>query len=107
MADFPWSVQSLGAVYALQMHVHLHADPDAELGQVRALLAWFPPQVHRWLLACQWERIAQEEAFVGRAAQVGDDLKTRASARSRLVVASPAISPTPAWTAETGRKSIG
>jgi hypothetical protein len=56
---------------------HLHADPDGELGQVRALLAWFPPQVHRWLLACQWERIAQEEAFVGRAAQVGDDLGSR------------------------------
>lgn len=56
---------------------HVHADPDAELGQVRALLAWFPPQVHRWLLACQWERIAQEEAFVGRAAQVGDELGSR------------------------------
>ena len=56
---------------------HVHADPDGELGQVRALLAWFPPQVHRWLLACQWERIAQEEAFVGRAAQVGDDLGSR------------------------------
>ena len=39
------------------------------LGRVRALLAWFPPQVHRWLLACQWERLTQEEAFVGRAAQ--------------------------------------
>jgi len=55
----------------------VHADPDGELGRVRALLAWFPPQVHRWLLACQWERIAQEEAFVGRAAQVGDDLGSR------------------------------
>jgi hypothetical protein len=24
----------------------VHADPEGELGQVRALLAWFPPQVH-------------------------------------------------------------
>jgi hypothetical protein len=55
----------------------IHADPDGELGRLRALLAWFPPQVHRWLLACQWERVAQEEAFVGRAAQVGDDLGSR------------------------------
>jgi hypothetical protein len=55
----------------------MHADPDGELGRVRALLARFPPQVHRWLLACQWDRIAQEEAFVGRAAQVGDDLGSR------------------------------
>ena len=28
----------------------------------------------RWLLACQWHRIAQEEAFVARTAEVGDDL---------------------------------
>jgi uncharacterized protein DUF4037 len=55
----------------------LHADPDGELGQVRTLLAWFPPQLHRWLLACQWERIGQEEAFVGRSAQVGDDIGSR------------------------------
>jgi hypothetical protein len=55
----------------------VHADPDSELTRLRARLAWFPPQVHRWLLACQWERIAQEEAFVGRAAQVGDDLGSR------------------------------
>jgi hypothetical protein len=45
--------------------------PTANSAGVRALLARFPPQVHRWLLACQWERIAQEEVFVGRAAQVG------------------------------------
>ena len=55
----------------------MHADHNGQLGRVRALLAWFPPQVHRWLLACQWERIAQEEAFVGRAAQAGDDLGSR------------------------------
>ncbi len=55
----------------------VHADHDGELGRVRALLAWFPPEVHLWLLACQWRRIAQEEAFVGRAAQVGDELGAR------------------------------
>jgi hypothetical protein len=33
--------------------------------------------VWRWLLASQWRRIAQEEAFVGRAAEVGDDLGSR------------------------------
>ena len=55
----------------------VHADHDGKLGRVRTLLTWYPPQVHRWLLACQWERIAQQEAFVGRAAQVGDDLGSR------------------------------
>ncbi len=53
------------------------ADPDGELAAVRRTLAWFPPAVHRYLLACQWVRIAQEEAFVGRTAQVGDELGSR------------------------------
>ena len=55
----------------------VYADPHGELSRVRELLAWFPPDVHLWLLACQWERISQEESFVGRAAQVGDELGSR------------------------------
>lgn len=31
----------------------------------------------RYLLAAQWTRIAQEEAFVGRAAEAGDELGSR------------------------------
>jgi hypothetical protein len=62
----------------------VYADHDGELGRVRALLARFPPDVRRWLLSCQWTRIAQEEAFVGRAAQVGDELGSRVVA-ARLV----------------------
>jgi Domain of unknown function (DUF4037) len=30
-----------------------------------------------WLLACQWQRLSQEEPFVGRTAQVGDELGSR------------------------------
>jgi Domain of unknown function (DUF4037) len=37
-----------------------------------------------WLLACQWRRIDQEEPFVGRTAEVGDDLGSRVVA-ARLV----------------------
>lgn len=44
------------------------------LGAARARLAWYPDQVWRYLLACQWQRISQEEAFVGRCAEVGDDV---------------------------------
>ncbi|MET4923899.1 DUF4037 domain-containing protein [Streptomyces sp. PSRA5] len=44
------------------------------LGAARAGLAWYPDQVWRYLLACQWQRISQEEAFVGRCAEAGDDL---------------------------------
>jgi len=53
------------------------ADPDGALARVRADLAWFPDQVHRYLLACAWRRIDQEEPFVGRSAQVGDELGSR------------------------------
>ena len=41
---------------------------------MRADLAWYPDDLWLWLIACQWQRISQEESFVGRAAQVGDDL---------------------------------
>ncbi|MFD3917562.1 DUF4037 domain-containing protein [Streptomyces sp. NPDC058595] len=44
------------------------------LGAVRERLAWYPDQVWRYLLACQWQRISQEEALVGRCAEVGDGL---------------------------------
>jgi hypothetical protein len=49
-------------------------DGLGDLGRVRERLAWYPDDVWRYLLACQWLRIGQEEAFPGRAAQVGDDL---------------------------------
>lgn len=52
-------------------------DDLGDLTRVRDDLAWYPDEVWRWLLACQWIRISQEEAFVGRAAEVGDDLGSR------------------------------
>jgi hypothetical protein len=51
----------------------VHADHDGALTAVRRELAWYPDQVWRWLLACQWRRVAQEEAFVARTAEVGDE----------------------------------
>jgi hypothetical protein len=52
----------------------VYADPRGELARLRKSLAWYPDQVWRWLLACQWTKISQEEAFVGRSAETGDDL---------------------------------
>ncbi|ETK30618.1 DUF4037 domain-containing protein [Microbispora sp. ATCC PTA-5024] len=49
-------------------------DGPGSLTAVRRRLAWYPDQVWRYLLACQWQRISQEEAFAGRCAEVGDDL---------------------------------
>lgn len=49
-------------------------DGPGELSRARARLAWYPRDVWRYVLARQWQRIAQEEAFPGRCAEAGDDL---------------------------------
>ena len=52
-------------------------DPGGDLKRVRSKLEWYPKDIWLWLLACQWRRIAQEEAFVDRTAEVGDELGSR------------------------------
>ncbi len=52
----------------------VYSDTDGRLARLRAMVRWYPHDVWLWLLACQWRRIAQEEAFVGRTAEVGDEL---------------------------------
>lgn len=59
-------------------------DGLGELDGVRSRLAWYPPDVWRYVLACQWARIGQEEAFVGRCGEVGDELGSAVTA-ARLV----------------------
>jgi hypothetical protein len=44
------------------------------LSAARAMLAWYPHDVWLYILACQWQRIDQEEPFPGRCAEAGDDL---------------------------------
>jgi hypothetical protein len=55
----------------------VYHDDAGDLSRIRDLLAFYPEPVWLWMLACQWRRVAQEEAFVGRAAEVGDDLGSR------------------------------
>lgn len=38
----------------------VHADDSGTLGELRQILSWYPDEVSRWLLACQWHRLAQE-----------------------------------------------
>jgi hypothetical protein len=52
-------------------------DPGGTLTAVRERLTWYPPDLWRHVLACQWARIAQEEAFPARAAEDGDELGAR------------------------------
>jgi hypothetical protein len=59
-------------------------DGLGQLEPIRAKLHYYPHDVWLYLLAAQWRRIAQEEAFVGRCGQVGDELGSRLVA-ARLV----------------------
>jgi Domain of unknown function (DUF4037) len=71
--------QLLGVVGGAVYH-----DDSGDLGVVREQLHWYPHQVWLWMLACGWKRVAQEEAFVGRTAEIHDDLGSRLIA-GRLV----------------------
>lgn len=60
---------------------------DDGLGQLepaRAKLAYYPHDVWLYLLAAQWMRISQEEPFMGRTGQAGDEIGSRLVA-GRLV----------------------
>jgi hypothetical protein len=52
----------------------LRAFLTGQLRSYRNSLAWYPGDVWRYVLACQWLRLSQEEPFVGRCGEVGDDL---------------------------------
>ena len=62
----------------------VYADDSGAVGNVRRALSWYPDQVWRWLLACQWHRLGQEEAFVARTAEVCDEVGSAVTA-ARLV----------------------
>lgn len=55
-----------------------------ELVKLRAKFAYYPHDVWLYRLAAQWTRIAQEEAFMGRCGDVGDELGSHIVA-ARLV----------------------
>jgi Domain of unknown function (DUF4037) len=59
-------------------------DGPGELSQARRALTYYPHDVRLYLLAAQWARIGQEEAFLGRTAEAGDELGSRLMA-ARLV----------------------
>jgi hypothetical protein len=50
---------------------------DLGLEAVRARLAYYPEAVWKYLLVCQWTRIGQEEPFVGRTHEAGDETGSR------------------------------
>lgn len=52
----------------------VHHDDIGELTRLRTIFEFYPDDVWRYVLACQWMRVAQEEPFIGRTAEVGDEL---------------------------------
>jgi len=55
-----------------------------DLDAMRRKFTYYPHEVWLYLLACQWMRINQEEPFVGRTGDVGDELGSQVLA-GRLV----------------------
>ena len=52
-------------------------DTDGALTAARAALCWYPDEVWKYVIAADWARLAQKLPFVGRTAEVGDDLGSR------------------------------
>jgi hypothetical protein len=65
-------------------HGAVFHDGPGELTAARERLAYYPDDLWLYLMAGQWARIAEEEAFTGRTAQAGDELGSRLVA-ARLV----------------------
>ena len=52
-------------------------DGLGELEPIRQKFSYYPKDIWLYILAAQWEKISEEEAFVGRCGSVGDDLGSR------------------------------
>jgi hypothetical protein len=52
-------------------------DTDGALTDARDALTWYPDDIWRHILACDWIRLAQELPLMSRAADVGDDAGSR------------------------------
>lgn len=83
MTTFDWLATPTQALAEVTGGAVFH-DGLGQLEPARAVLQWYPPDVWRHVLVCQWQRVAQEEAFVGRCGEVGDDLGSAVVA-ARLV----------------------
>jgi hypothetical protein len=55
----------------------VYYDGLGQLGMLREKLTYYPQDIWLYLLAAEWQKISQEEAFVGRTGEVGDELGSR------------------------------
>ena len=52
-------------------------DELSVLHEIKFKLQWYPDDIWYYIMACQWRRIDQEEPFVARCGDVGDELGSR------------------------------
>lgn len=52
-------------------------DEDSELARLQNCLSWYPKDVWLWLMASQWNLLADREHLVGRTAEVEDQIGER------------------------------
>ncbi len=71
--DLDWLTFSEQALLEVTAGAVYH-DGLGELGAMRAAFAYYPRDMWLYLLAAQWARISEQEAFVGRSGEVGDEL---------------------------------
>ena len=62
----------------------VYHDGLRELRKLRRKFSYYPRDIWLYMLAAQWKRISQEEAFIGRTADVGDELGSKVVA-ARIV----------------------
>lgn len=62
----------------------VYHDGLGELEPIRSKFMYYPKEVWLYILSAQWTKISQEEAFVGRTGDVGDELGSQVVA-SRMV----------------------
>jgi hypothetical protein len=76
VTQFDWLSTSWQRLRAFTAGRVFH-DAPGELTEARGRLAWYPPDLWAYVLACQWQRIGQEEPFVRRCLEVGDRVGAR------------------------------
>jgi hypothetical protein len=73
LSNVDWLLASDERLLELTAGAVFH-DGLGELRRMRETLAYYPDAIWRYMLAAQWQRVSQKEAFVGRAGESGDEL---------------------------------
>jgi len=56
-----------------------------KLEKIRETLSWYPGDIWLYMLACQWQKISQEEPFMARCGDVGDEMGSKLAASRQII----------------------